>query len=111
MNFVTRLKVFAIYTGYYAAFAVVFAIMAGLLLLCVMGIPFGVMMLVFGIATVMFKADFVITELAPQVMLFGGMGIFFGAAAAGLLAVKLGFIICRLFRRTKLRCDRLRGWN
>ena len=111
MNFVTGFKVFALYTVYFIIFAVFFAVMAALLVLCAVGVPFGIMMSFFGFAAAMFKADFVITELAPQVMLFAGLGCAFAAAASGLSAVKLGFIVCRLFRKTKRRCDRLRDWR
>lgn len=76
----------------------------------IIGVPLGVMMAVFGVAISMFKADFIITELAPQVMLFGGLSGGFFAAALGLVAVKMGFFISRVFVRLRRKCDKLRGW-
>lgn len=106
----TGFKVILRYTVFWIEFAITVAVMLALLTAAVIGIPAGTMMAVFGIAVLMFKADFVITELAPQVMLFGGLSAGFFAAALGLIAVKLGFFISRHFVRVRRRCDKLRGW-
>lgn len=107
----TRLRVFAVYAAYFVFFAVFFVIMAVLFIICAMGIPLGLMMAFFGFVMIAFKADFVVTELAPPVMLFGGISCAAVAAALGLIALKIGFFVCRMFRRTKLHCDKIRGWR
>lgn len=104
-------KVFVRYFGYWITFSVVACIMLIMLIASVMGVTAGVMMVIFGIAVLMFKADFVITELPAPVMLFGGLSCGFIAASVGLIAVKLGFALSRLFIRVRRRCDRLRGWH
>lgn len=105
-----KFKVFLYYTGYWLFFAVTFAVMFVLLMIAAVGIPFGVMLLIFGAAALVFKEDLIITELAPQLMLFGGLSLIFLSAAFGLFAVKLGFFVSRRFLRLKRRCDRLRNW-
>ena len=103
-------KVFLYYTGYWLIFAAVFAVMFVLLLVAAAGIPFGVMLFIFGVAALVFNEDLIITELAPQFMLFGGLALIFLSAACGLFAVKLGFFVSRRFLKIKRRCDRLRNW-
>ena len=105
-----RFRVFLIYCGFWIAFAVVFAVMFALFLTAAAGIPFGVMLVIFGTAASIFNEDLIITELAPRFMLFGGLAMIFLAAACGLIAVKLGFFISRRFVRVKRRCDKLRNW-
>lgn len=105
-----RLKVAALYTGFWLIFAVCFAVMFAMLVLCVTGIPFGIMTAVLGVAVLIFKADFVLTRLAPELMLFGGLCCAFLTAFLGALAVKLGFVASRFFVKIKRRCDSLRGW-
>lgn len=104
-----RFKVIALYTGFWIAFAVFFAVMFAMFAVCAVGVPFGLMAAVMGIAVLAFRADFVLTQLAPELMLFGGLCGAFFAAFLGALAVKLGFIISRLFLRTRRRCDALRN--
>lgn len=110
MSFFKKLKVFALYAGFWLVFAVTFAVMFAMLAACVVGIPFGLMMAVLGIAVTLFKADFVLTQFAPQFMLFGGLAAAFFTAFLGAAAVKLGFAVSRLFLRVKRRCDALRNW-
>lgn len=104
-----RIKVIALYAGFWLAFAVCFAAMFAMFAACAIGVPFGLMTAVLGIAVLVFRADFVLTQLAPELMLFGGLSGAFFTAFLGALAVKLGFIISRLFLRTKRRCDALRS--
>lgn len=104
-----KIKVFLRYASFGILFTVVFAVMFVLLTAAVIGIPLGVMMAFFGFAMLIFKADFVMTELAPELMLFGGLSGAFFAAFVGLFAVKLGFIVSRLFIKVRRRCDRLRN--
>lgn len=110
VRFLIKFKVFVQYFLYWVTFIPVFCVMFVLLTTAVFVIPLGIMMAVFGIAIIMFKAKFVITELAPQVMLFGGLTGAFLAGFMGLAAIKLGFFISRRFLTVKRRCDRLRGW-
>lgn len=105
-----KIKVFLYYTGFWIVFAAVFAMMFAMLAAAVMGVPFGLMMSVMGVAVLIFRADFVISELSPQLMVFAGLAGAFFAAFLGLLAVKMGYAVSRLFLRIKRRCDRLREW-
>ncbi len=105
-----KFKVFLNYTGYWLVFALCFAVMFCLLVIAAVGIPFGVMLTIFGIASLIFKENLIITELAPPFMLFGGLSLICFSAACGLVAVKLGFSVSRRFLRVKRRCDRLRDW-
>ena len=105
-----KLKVAALYTGFWLIFAVCFAGMFAMLVLCFTGIPFGIMTAVLGVAVLIFKADFVLTRLAPELMLFGGLCCAFLTAFLGALAIKLGFVVSRYFVKIKRRCDSLRGW-
>ncbi|MCH5204929.1 MAG: hypothetical protein J1F03_09270 [Oscillospiraceae bacterium] len=104
-----RLKVAALYAAFWGLFAINFAAMFVMLLICALGIPSGLMLAVLGSAVLMFRADFVITALAPQLMIFGGISGAFLSAFFGLLAVKLGFGISGFFVRIRRRCERLRG--
>ena len=88
----------------------VFAVMFALLVIEAVGIPFGVMLVIFGTAALIFNEDLIITELAPPFMLFGGLSLMFLSAACGLIAVKLGYFVSRRFLRVKRRCDKLRDW-
>lgn len=106
----TGFKVFLYYTAYWIVFAVNFVVMFALLVVAAAGIPFGVMLIIFGTAALIFKEELIITELSPWSMLFGGIALIFLSAACGLFAVKLGYIVSRRFIRIKRRCDRLRDW-
>lgn len=105
-----KMKVFLYYTGFWIVFAVSFAAMFVMLVSAIMGIPFGLMMSVLGVAVLVFRADFVISELSPELMLFAGLSGAFFTAFLGLLAIKLGYAVSRLFLRIKRRCDGLREW-
>lgn len=105
-----KFKVFLYYTCFWLVFAVIFAVMFVLFIITAVGIPFGVMLMIFGSAALIFKEDLIITELAPQLMLFGGLSLMFLSAASGLFAAKLGFFVSRRFLKIKRRCDRLREW-
>lgn len=105
-----KIKVFLYYTGFWIVFAAAFAAMFVMLAAAVMGIPFGLMMSVLGVAVLVFRADFVISELSPELMLFAGLAGAFFTAFLGLLAIKIGYAVSRLFLRVKRRCDRLREW-
>ena len=105
-----RFKAALLWTGFAVVFAIVFALMFLLLSAAVIGVPVGLMLGFFGAVTVLFKADFVITGIAPEILAFGGVSAAAASAFLGLLAVKAGFAAGRLFLKTKKRCDRLRGW-
>ncbi len=103
-----NLKVFIMYAGFWTLFFVCFALMFAMLTAAVMGIPAGVMLAVLGTAILMFRADFIISALAPEIMLFGGLSAAFFAAFLGALAVKLGFSVSKLFVKTRRRAERLK---
>jgi hypothetical protein len=108
---VNRLKVWLFYGSYAVLFAAVFAIMLVMLVTAAVGVPSGIMISVFGVAILVFKADFIITELAPQLMIFGGISAACASAFCGLLAAKAGMAAAALFVRVRRHCDKLRGWN
>ncbi|MDE7193717.1 MAG: hypothetical protein K2O14_07070 [Oscillospiraceae bacterium] len=109
-RFWITVRVWAAYFGYLILFVITFAVMLLFLTMAAVGIPMGIIFGVFGVAIELFKADFIITELAPELMIFGGLTAACGTAFCGLLAVKAGFMVSRLFLKIKKRCDRLRGW-
>lgn len=96
------------YIGFCLLFIICFAVMFAFLVSAVVGITAGVMLAVLGVAMIMFKADFIITALAPELMLFGGLTGAFFTAFLGLVAVKIGYWICRLFVKLERKCARLR---
>lgn len=104
-----KLKVYALYAAFWTVFAINFVVMFAMLLVCAVGIPSGIMLAVMGVAVLIFKSDFIITALAPQVMLFGGLAAAFFAAFLGLVAVKLGFGISQFFVKIRRKCNKLRG--
>ncbi len=103
-----NLKVVLMYTGFWTLFFVCFAAMFAMLTAAVMGIPAGVMLAVLGTAILMFRADFIISDLAPEIMLFGGLSGAFFSAFLGALAVKIGFSASKLFVKTRRRAERLK---
>lgn len=105
-----RYKVWGIYSAYAVAFAVVFAIMLAVLSAAVLCLPAGLLFAVLGAVMLVFDVSFVITELSPLLMLFGGLFAASASVLASLLAVKVGFAAARLFAAVRRRCDKLRGW-
>ena len=108
MSLFNRARIALAYAGFAAAFVLVFAVMFLLLTVAVIGAPAGLMLGFFGTAILLFKADFVITELAPQLMLTGGLAAAFASLFCGLLAIKAGFMISRAFISVRRFCDKLR---
>ena len=108
-DFVIRLGIALRYIGFFLLFIICFAVMFVFLVSAVVGITAGLMLAVLGIAMIMFKADFIITALAPEIMLFGGLAAAFFTAFLGLVAVKMGYWICRLFVKLERKCASLRG--
>ncbi len=104
----TELKIFLHFACFWIVFAVCFALMFAMLFAAVIGVTFGVIMAIFGTAVLLFRADFVISGIAPEIMLFGGMTVVFLAFFLGMLAVKIGFVVSRYFLRTRRHCDNLR---
>ncbi len=105
-----RVKVRCLYTSYALLFAAVFVVMLTLLTVSVIGMPAGLLTGIFGFAVLLFDVSFIVTDLSPTLLLFGGLSGAFLSAFLGLVAVKAGFLISRLFVRIKQRCDKLRGW-
>lgn len=103
-----RLGIALRYAGFFLIFIVSFAVMFVFLVSAVTGITAGIMLAVLGIAMIMFKADFIITALAPEIMLFGGLAGAFFTAFLGLLAVKIGYCVSKLFVKIGQKCERLK---
>lgn len=106
-----RVKVWGIYSAYSILFAAVFAAMLAVLTASVAALPAGLLFAVLGAVMLVFDVSFVLTELSPFIMLFGGLFAACAAVVCGLLAVKAGFGVSRLFLVLRRRCDRLRGWQ
>lgn len=102
-----RFKIFLKYTAFWIFFAMCFAVMFVFLTAAIMGVTSGVMLAVLGTAIIMFKAGFIISGLAPEIMLFGGLCGACFTAFLGMTAIKLGFCVSRLFIRIKRQCDKL----
>lgn len=106
-----RIKVLCLYSAYAVLFAVVFVVMLAVLSAAVICIPAGILFAVLGGVMLVFDAEFVLTELSPLLMLFGGLCAASLSACIGLLCVKAGYAVARLFLVVRRRCDRLRGWQ
>lgn len=85
--------------------------MLAVLSAAVICIPLGILFAVLGGGMLIFDADFILTELSPLLMLFGGLCAASLSACIGLLCVKAGYAVARLFLVVRRRCDRLRGWR
>ncbi len=107
----TSLKIWAMKIGFALLFLSVFAVMLLLLSAAAFGIPAGLLVCVFGFSVKLFNAQFIVTSLTAELMIFGGLATASGSAFLGLLAVKAGFRVSRLFIRVKKKCDLLRGWK
>ncbi len=104
------LKVRGLYLAYALLFAVVFTVILAAVTAALFLIPAGLLFAVLGGAMLAFRVDFILTELSPIVMLFGGLFAACASAFVGLCSVKLGVLIWRLYLRVRRVCDRLRGW-
>ncbi len=104
------LKVRMLYLAYALLFAVVFAVMLAAITAAVFLIPAGLLFSVLGGAMLAFRVDFILTELSPVVMLFGGLFAASASAFVALCSVRLGMLVWRLWLRVRRTCDRLRGW-
>lgn len=104
-------KVLALRLGFILIFLAVFAVMLALLSVAVFVFPAGLMVCVLGFAVKLFNAQFIVTSLSPEFMLFGGLAASFGAAFCGLAAVKAGFSVSRLYVKVRRKCDLLLGWK
>lgn len=106
-----KFRVVMMKAGFAALFLAVFCVMFALLCAAAFGIPAGVTLSFFGLAVKVFRADFIVTSLSAETMLFGGLAAAFGAAFCGIAAVELGFLISGLYVRVRRRCDILLGWK
>lgn len=104
----TECKIFFHFLCFRIVFVLCFAVMFAMLFAAVIGVTFGVIMAIFGTAVLLFRADFIISGIAPEIMLFGGLTAVFLALFLGMFAVKLGFIVSRYYLRTRRHCDNLR---
>ncbi len=106
----TRLKVGALYLAYTLVFIVAFAVMLAAISAAVLLIPAGLLFAVLGGAMLAIETEFILTELSPVIMLFGGLFAASFSAFVGLCSVRLGMLVWRLFLKIRRSCDRMRGW-
>lgn len=106
----TRLKVSALYFAYTLIFIAAFAVMLAAITAAVLLIPAGLLFAVLGGAMLAVETEFILTELSPIVMLFGGLFAASFSAFVGLCSVRLGMLVWKLFLKIKRTCDRMRGW-
>ncbi len=104
----TNIKIFFHFAWFWTVFAVCFALMFVMLFAAVIGATFGVIMAIFGTGVLLFRADFIISGIAPEIMLFGGLTAAFLSLFLGMAAVKIGFLVSRFFLRTRNHCDKMR---
>lgn len=107
----TSFRVLVIKTGFAVLFLIVFAVMLALLCAAAFGIPAGITVSIFGFAVKLFRAQFIVTSLSAETMLFGGLAAAFGAAFCGIAAVELGYLISGVYLRVRRKCDILLGWK
>ncbi len=105
------LKILALKIGWLLVFLAVFAVMLALLAAAAFGVPAGLMLFVLGFAVKLFSAQFIVSSLSPELMLFGGLAAACGSLFCGFLAVKAGFMVSRLYVRIRRKTDLLRGWK
>ncbi|MGN0688197.1 MAG: hypothetical protein ACI4KA_08835 [Oscillospiraceae bacterium] len=106
-----RLKVLCAYSAFAVLFVIVFSVLLAVITAAVICIPSGLFLSLVGGAMLFFDVSYVLTELAPEIMLFGGLFAASITAFFGFLSVKLGFGCARLFDRIRRYCDRIRGWR
>ncbi len=104
-----RIKAGCAYSAYVVFFVLVFVIMLCVLTAAVICIPSGLFLGLVGGAMLLFETSYILTELAPEIMLYGGLFAASCSAFLGFLAVKLGFAAARLFIRVRSYCERLQG--
>lgn len=107
----TSFRVLVMKTGFAVLFLIVFAVMLALLCAAAFGIPAGILVSIFGFAVKLFRAQFIVTSLSAETMLFGGLAAAFGAAFCGIAAVELGYLISGVYLRVRRKCDILLGWK
>ena len=96
-----RFMVIIMKTGFAVLFLAVFAVILALGCAAAFGV----------LAVKLFRAEFIVTSLSAETMLFGGLAAAFGAAFCGIAAVELGFVISGAYLRVRKRCDVLLGWK
>ncbi|MBE6902589.1 MAG: hypothetical protein E7478_08950 [Ruminococcaceae bacterium] len=106
----SRIKVFGAYSAYAVLFAIVFVVMLSALTAAVICIPFGLFLGLVGGVILLFDTSFILTELAPEIMLFGGLFSACFSAFLGFASVKIGLLAALLFDKVRRYCDRVRGW-
>ncbi len=106
-----KFRVFAAQCGFAVLFIVTACAMTAMLSAAAFGLPAGIVVSIAGIAVRVFNAQFIVTSLTPELMIFGGLAAASGSAFLGLAAVKAGFVVSRLFLRVKRSCDIRRGWK
>ena len=105
-----RIRVWCVYFAYAVIFVIVFVIILCGITLAVICIPSGLFLGLVGGAMLIFDTSFVLTRLAPEIMLFGGLFSACFTAFIGFVCVKLGLFSAHLFDKVRRYCDRVRGW-
>lgn len=77
-----RFMVIIMKTGFAVLFLAVFAVILALGCAAAFGVPAGIMVSVFGLAVKLFRAEFIVTSLSAETMLFGGLAAAFGRLSA-----------------------------
>ena len=106
-----RLRVWCAYSAYAVLFTFIFAVILATVTAAVICIPSGFFLGLVGGVMLVFDTDFVLTELAPEIMLFGGLFAACFSAFLGFVGVKLGIGAGMLFNKVRRYCDRIRGWQ
>ncbi len=105
-----RLKVQGIYLMFFLLFAAVAAMMLAVLTAAFVCVPTGIFAAVLGGVLMSFDLPFIVTELSPVLMVFGGLFAASTALFLAFAAIKAGMAVSRLFLAVRRYCDRLRGW-
>ena len=88
MTRTVKFKVCAMQSGFAVLFLLTFCAMLAMLSAAAFGIPAGIMLSIAGVAVKLFNAQFIVTSLTPELMIFGGLAAACGSAFLGLAALK-----------------------
>ena len=105
-----RLKVQVLYMLFFLLFAAVAVAMLAVLTAAFVCVPSGIFAAVLGGVLMSFDLPFIVTELSPVLMVYGGLFAACFALFLAFAAVKAGMAVSKLFLVIRRYCDRLRGW-
>ena len=80
MTRTVKFKVCAMQSGFAVLFLLTFCAMLAMLSAAAFGIPAGIMLSIAGVAVKLFNAQFIVTSLTPELMIFGGLAAACGSA-------------------------------